>query len=206
MKKTIFAASIVTVALMTGCSSAQKTDDTTAAPAATSSSSSEFTRFQSDRPEEKSLAIGEASVDATFNSVAGIYAQTVGLTDAYISRVESAPTFKKMAALKESQGQAVYDAEVAKLTAAEKAEYDQYLDSSTDITKGAIALLAQAYKLQQSVTAVDVKAFVKNPMKVPGALKAASLATDQISFSVDSLEMLKKYHDIYSNAMSYQGR
>ncbi|WP_422449007.1 MULTISPECIES: hypothetical protein [unclassified Endozoicomonas] len=74
------------------------------------------------------------------------------------------------------------------------------------MTKQSLGLLVEAYKLQKSVQQIDIKALVSNPMKLPSAMKGASLAGDQISFTVDALSMLKKYHGIYNNAISYAGR
>ena len=185
---------------LTACSFVKTNEEPSTQPV----SNSEFAQFQNDRPKAESVAIGDKNADMTFSAIAGIYGKTVKLTDSYIQKVELSQ-YSQLTKLSETDPEA-YKAERAQMSDAERKDYDEYLRTNREMTEQSVGLLAEAIKLQQGAKDIDVKALVSNPMKLPSALKGADRANDQISFSVNALSMLKKYHDIYSNALSYAGR
>ena len=134
------------------------------------------------------------------------YVRTVDLTDAFIAKTEAAPAFEKLIKLREDQGDETYQTAVSELSEQDKKAYQDYLDAGDEITKQAIALLPEALKLKEGVTHLDPKKLISNPLKIGKAIKAVSLAGEQMSFTVDALNMMKKYNDIYRNAKQYAGR
>jgi hypothetical protein len=198
---TLFKASVFAVAI-----SSAAIGSTAVANSNISQSQTDFEQFKDDRPSVEAAEIGNRDADLTFSAIAGTYEKTVAITDTYIEKVEASTDYASLATLREEQGDDAYEAALAELSAGEKKEYNEYLESSNVILAQSVGLLGEAAKLNAGLTALDPKEIAANPFKVPAAIKGVSTASDQISFSVDALQMLKKYYDIYSNALSYTGR
>ncbi len=168
--------------------------------------SSQFQKFQEERPEIEALAIGDQATDLSLSAIAGIYSKTVKMTDAFITKTEAAPAFETLLKLREEKGDEAYQAELNALTAEDQKAYQEYLDSGDEMTKQAISLLPEALKLYKGLQKIDPKSIISNPLKLGGAMKAMGRAGDQMTFTMDALNMMKKYNDIYSNAKQYAGR
>ncbi|KEQ16399.1 hypothetical protein [Endozoicomonas numazuensis] len=171
-----------------------------------SQSQTDFEQFQDDRPSTTAVELGNREADLTFSAIAGTYEKTVVITDAYIEKVEASTDYAALATLREEQGDAAYDAAIEELSAKEKKEYNEYLESSNVILAKSVGLLGEAAKLNAGLKDLDPKELAANPFKISAAVQGVATAADQITFTVDALQVLKKYNDIYSSALSYAGR
>lgn len=184
---------------LAACSSIQKGEEATV-----STSGNPLLQLLNDRPGVESVAIGDPDTDMAFNAVASIYNKAMKLADSYVQKTE----LSKYSQLTElsAKDPVAYKVGFAQLSEMEKAEYGQYLNSTSDMTAQALTLLVEAYKLQESVRAIDITKLISNPMKLPAVAEGTNRATDQIQFAVDALSTLKKYHGIYSNAKNAAGQ
>lgn len=187
---------------LTACSSVQMNEGNDAA--ITPTPGSEFAQFLSSRPKVGSVAIGDHDTDMAFKAVAGIYDKAMKLADSYMQKTELSK-YSQLSELSTTDSEA-YRARYAQLSERERAEYGQFLNSTSDVTAQAMTLLMEAYQLKDNLQAIDVTKLISSPLKLPAAAEGASRATDQIQLAVDALSMLQKYHGMYSTAKNQTGQ
>lgn len=207
MKKTLLAASLTGALLvLSGCGSTQPNTAETKVVDGKGKSQSQFEEYKTDRPENKSVKIGNPAADLVFNSISKIYGQTIDLTDKYIAKTENSDVALKLNEVRKTQGDEEFKKQVSLLEGKDKTEYEEFMKNQVNVLEVSKNYLVEAIKLQAGVSNINVKSLVSNPFALPSAISGAKLSMDQISFSVKALQMLKQTSDVYSEMLNYKGR
>lgn len=207
MKKTLLVASLTGALLvLSGCGSTQPNTAETKVVDGKGKSQSQFEEYKTDRPENKSVKIGNPAADLVFNSISKIYGQTIDLTDKYIAKTENSDVALKLNEVRKTQGDEEFKKQVSLLEGKDKTEYEEFMKNQVNVLEVSKNYLVEAIKLQAGVSNINVKSLVSNPFALPSAISGAKLSMDQVSFSVKALQMLKQTSDVYSEMLNYKGR
>jgi len=209
MKKKILslASALLVASIATGCSNdSQPNTPENKVVNGQGEKQSLFQEYMKNRPSKDIDPIGVNSADLVFSGIAGIYGNTVDLTDKYISKVENSKVALTLEEVRKTLGEEEYKKQVAALEGEDKKEYEAFLKSESNSLNVAASYLTDALKLQVGLTSINVQELVSNPFKLPSALKSSKLAKDQISYTVDTLKWLNETKKVYDASLEYKGR
>ena len=122
-------------------------------------------RFQNERPDAKYYSVDSENADLTLSAIAGIYARTTNITDIYVEKVNAHSDFAQLVASREVLGEEEYKKAVESLSAEEKAEYDEYLNSNYSILAESIQLIPEVQNLNQGISSLDPKDLASSPLR-----------------------------------------
>lgn len=207
MKKTILTASLTgALLLLSGCGSTQPNTAETKVVEGKGQSQSQFDEYTKNRPERKSIKIGNPAADLVFSSISKIYGQTLDLADSYVAKTENSSVALKLEEVRKTQGNEEFKKQVQLLEGEDKANYETFMKNQVDVLSVSKNYLVEAVKLQAGVSNINVKSLVSNPFALPAAISGAKLSTDQITYSVKALKIMKETSDVYSEMLNYKGR
>jgi len=168
---------------------------------------SSFVQFQKKRPSTDVKLIGEPGSDVTLTAIGEVYGQTIELVDKAAVRAENAKVPLTLARAAEAGYSDEQIQEVVNnLTPEEQEMLDAYLDNEVDTLEVASTYLNSAYGLREHADDIDVKEFINNPLKIPGALKGVHHGGKQINYTIKALEFLNDYRSVLQRAKTFRGR
>jgi len=168
---------------------------------------SPFAEFQQSRPSPKIKLVGDQGVDLTLDAIGRIYAQTSELVDQSAARAENAKVPLTLAAAsKAGVSEEEIQAIINNLSEDEKKMFDTYLDNEVNKLAVAETYLLSAYELSKGVKGLNVQGFIRNPMKIPAAIKGVKRGGKQIKYTVRALKFLSQYRKQLQAAQAYRGR
>lgn len=165
-----------------------------------------FEEYKTNRPKAKAVSIGHPQADQLFSSIAKMYGTTIDISDKYINRVENNKVISIGEAIRSDEGEEAFKKYVAELEGVDREQYDAFMENQVDALSVTVSYLAEAYKLQKSVTNLDVKSLISNPFMAVSAIGSTGLATNQIAYTVKALIWLDKTGKTYKEALESKGR
>ena len=108
--------------------------------------------------------------------------------------------------IREKQGEEAFKKYVAELDGEDKEQYNAFMENQVNELSVVVSYLEEAYKLQKSVSNLNVTSLVSNPLKALSAIKSANLAKDQIVYSVKALNWLNETRKTYKAVSEFKGR